>query len=277
LPGDRVIVPRTDYTDSTQPLCFCIATVESNEEIAMADSEIPFSARAASWLGKFAPSCALAGLLGIHIGAVPPIGGYLIFMIGLLCSPLALGFGAKAYFATRDDKDGPGRRGAWFGLASGMLMLSAAIVGAGPGRDKPPINDITTNLEDPPQFASPQQVPDYAGRDMSYPPEFVEIVRAGYPYLESIELSDTAPVAYDKAIATAEYLGWEVVFRDEENLRFDAREESSVFKFVDDVTVRVRASQAGATIDVRSKSRVGRGDIGANAARIMAFTRAVKE
>jgi uncharacterized protein (DUF1499 family) len=45
-----------------------------------------------------------------------------------------------------------------------------------------------------------------------------------------------------------------------------------VFRFVDDVLVRVRpADGGGALVDVRSKSRDGRGDLGVNAARIRAF------
>lgn len=242
----------------------------------MADPDIPRSARIASWLGKFGPSCALAGLLGIHLGAVPPMGGFLFFQLGLLAGLLSLVFGGVAFFATREDSSGIGRTGAWIGLVSGIVMLGTAVVGASPGNGKPAINDITTDLSDPPQFASPEQVADYAGRDMSFPADFVETVRASYSYLKPIELSSSPAVAYEKAIATAETLGWKIVHRDPEALRFDAQEQTSVFKFIDDVTVRIRPSGSGATIDLRSKSRVGKGDIGANAARIMAFTTAIR-
>ena len=52
-----------------------------------------------------------------------------------------------------------------------------------------------------------------------------------------------------------------------------ARQTSKVFRFVDDILVRVRPGDGGgALVDVRSKSRVGRGDMGVNAARIRAFT-----
>jgi len=44
-----------------------------------------------------------------------------------------------------------------------------------------------------------------------------------------------------------------------------------IFRFVDDVSVRVRPDTGGAKIDVRSKSRDGKGDIGTNARRIRTF------
>ena len=53
--------------------------------------------------------------------------------------------------------------------------------------------------------------------------------------------------------------------------RLEATDTSAFFGFKDDVVVRVRASDAGSRIDVRSKSRVGLGDVGANARRVRAF------
>jgi len=48
----------------------------------------------------------------------------------------------------------------------------------------------------------------------------------------------------------------------------EATDTSRIFRFVDDIVVRIRPEAEGARIDVRSKSREGKGDLGANAARI---------
>ncbi len=53
--------------------------------------------------------------------------------------------------------------------------------------------------------------------------------------------------------------------------RLEATDRSAFFGFKDDVVVRVRASDAGSRLDVRSKSRVGLSDVGANARRVRAF------
>lgn len=245
---------------------------ESNASTDAPTTKIPRSATIASWLGKFAPSCTLAGILGIHLGVVPPLGGFMFFQLGLLAALGALIAGAIAFFATRGEAEGgPGRAATWLGLASGMLMITITIAAAGPGIGSPPINDVTTDYEDPPSFATGAEVPDHAGRDMSFPPAFVATMKSDYAHLQPIELPIPPDAAFRKAIQAADELGWDIVYRNPEEGRFDAQDRSLVFQFVDDVTVRIRPSESGSRVDVRSKSRDGRGDLGVNGARIAAF------
>jgi len=53
--------------------------------------------------------------------------------------------------------------------------------------------------------------------------------------------------------------------------RLEATATTSWFAFKDDVVIRVTPAAAGSRVDIRSKSRVGRSDLGANARRIRAF------
>jgi len=48
------------------------------------------------------------------------------------------------------------------------------------------------------------------------------------------------------------------------------------FGFKDDIAIRVSATADGSKIDIRSKSRVGRGDVGTNARRIRAYAERLK-
>ena len=107
---------------------------------------------------------------------------------------------------------------------------------------------------------------------MSYPAAFVPQVKAGYPDLAPIHVSSDSTAALALVGETARALGWEVVAVDQANGTLLARETSKLFRFVDDVLVRVRSDASGGSIvDVRSKSRVGQGDLGTNAARIRRF------
>jgi uncharacterized protein (DUF1499 family) len=72
-------------------------------------------------------------------------------------------------------------------------------------------------------------------------------------------------------VAAAEGMGWEVVGRDADTGRIEAVDTTRWFGFKDDIAIRVTPAGAGSRIDVRSKSRVGRGDLGTNARRIRAY------
>lgn len=66
-------------------------------------------------------------------------------------------------------------------------------------------------------------------------------------------------------------MGWEIAAEDPSAGRIEATATTRWFRFKDDVIVRVAAQGAGSRIDVRSKSRIGRSDLGANAKRIRAY------
>jgi uncharacterized protein (DUF1499 family) len=57
--------------------------------------------------------------------------------------------------------------------------------------------------------------------------------------------------------------------------RLEATDTTRWFGFKDDVVVRVTPVAEGARVDVRSASRVGQSDLGANARRIRAFLAAL--
>jgi uncharacterized protein (DUF1499 family) len=66
-------------------------------------------------------------------------------------------------------------------------------------------------------------------------------------------------------------MGWELVASDSTAGRIEATATTPWFGFKDDVVVRVRPEGSGSRIDVRSVSRVGKSDVGANAKRIRAY------
>ena len=80
----------------------------------------------------------------------------------------------------------------------------------------------------------------------------------------------------ERAAAIARDLGWEVVNEDPSQGIVEATDTTFWFGFKDDVAVRVRADGQGSRVDVRSVSRVGQGDLGANAQRIGEFLQKMK-
>ena len=82
--------------------------------------------------------------------------------------------------------------------------------------------------------------------------------------------------AYEAAIAAARTQRWTLGLQDRDAGRFEATSRSFWYGFTDDIAVRVRPRHGGSVVDVRSVSRVGISDMGANARRIRAFTEALR-
>ena len=221
------------------------------------------------FLGALGVFDAVLGPVLVHLGVVRPLGGFLFFGSGLAFGLLALILSPFALRATRASSGRVGRGLAWLGLACGALLVTIVVVARQPAAGLPAINDITTDVADPPAFPND---PAALGRDMSYPAAFGPQVKAAYPDLVPIRVSSDPARALALAEETARELGWEVVSVDPAAGTLVARQTTRIFRFVDDVVVRVRpGADGGALVDVRSKSRDGRGDLGTNARRIRAF------
>jgi uncharacterized protein (DUF1499 family) len=91
---------------------------------------------------------------------------------------------------------------------------------------------------------------------------------------------------FDAALDVAREHGWQVVASDRTAGHIDAIASTFWFGFKDDVVIRLRSTSASAPvdepgavtrIDMRSKSRVGVGDLGANARRIRLFVSAMRD
>ena len=83
--------------------------------------------------------------------------------------------------------------------------------------------------------------------------------------------------AFDRALAAVESMGWVLVAAERDAGRIEATDTTFWFGFTDDIVVRLRPAGAGTRVDVRSVSRVGIGDVGANAARIRAYIQRLTE
>jgi uncharacterized protein (DUF1499 family) len=148
-----------------------------------------------------------------------------------------------------------------------LIPLSYVLWHVQIARSVPAIHDITTDVDDPPEIRALAGVPE---RSLTYDRDNVPQQRAAYADIETIATDQPADVVFRRALEVAAELGWDVVDSDPPR-RFQAVDTTLWFGFEDDVVVRVRPFGIGSVIDLRSASRVGRSDIGANAARIRAF------
>ena len=161
-------------------------------------------------------------------------------------------------------------------IALGLVVLTPMMVSLikEPTR-YPPIHDITTDIQTPPQFsfltderAGAKNTLVYGGK------EIAEQQLAAFPDIKPIKSTLSAEQAYLKSIDIAQSMGWEIAYQDQKALRFEATARTPFFNFADDVVVQVLSIETASIINVRSVSRIGRGDRGVNAQRIRDFAKA---
>lgn len=167
----------------------------------------------------------------------------------------------------------------------------------------PPLHDIQTDWSDPIQYSETLMaarvaqgetnpvldaptVPDYAearwpgtaGRLVSEVQEEAETKEAGkgtvYPTLETLYFdgapSDVAAIAEQ----VMDRKGWDIVSAAADGansngaIQIEATATSGWFGFKDDIAIRVRPESGVTRVDIRSTSRVGLSDLGANSTRV---------
>jgi uncharacterized protein (DUF1499 family) len=157
------------------------------------------------------------------------------------------------------------KRSVWVVPGSVLLLTLSG------GGDVPPIHDISTDTDNPPVFVAAVEARGDNSNSVDTTAETVAQQITAYPDITPLTSGLDAKQAYARALATAEDLGWEVLAQYPGNGMIEAVATTAVMAFKDDIAIRVSATEAGSVIDVRSVSRVGLSDLGANAKRIRAF------
>jgi uncharacterized protein (DUF1499 family) len=163
-------------------------------------------------------------------------------------------------------------------LAAGIAGLALALLVAGPplyywrlGGLVPPINDISTDIDNPPRFVAVLALRTSAENPVDYRAGAAAQQKLAYPDIAPAMLDLPPAQAFARAERAARALGWEVVAVAPGDLRIEATDTTLLFGFKDDIVIRVAAAGSGSRVDVRSQSRVGKGDFGVNAERIRKF------
>ncbi|MEE4186242.1 MAG: DUF1499 domain-containing protein [Gammaproteobacteria bacterium] len=212
----------------------------------------------------------VAGLAAGQLG-VGPFVAMLTITAATLVAIIAGITGAIGLLRSGGSGAGSGVGLVWLAVILGVAGIAntAARMGAGGA----PIHDISTDTADPPAFVAvaelrgPNDNPaEYAG------PETAAQQAAAYPDLQTLVLADPYSLVFATALEVAERMGWEIVASDANAGRIEATATTPFVGFKDDVVIRIRDRSPQTLVDVRSKSRLGMGDMGVNAKRIRDYT-----
>ena len=162
-----------------------------------------------------------------------------------------------------------------------MALIVALVTVAIPFRlqraaaSAPPIHDITTDTKNPPTFAAVVPLRADAPNKLEPSPEAMRLQEQAYPDLKPLLLDAPAARVFERAVQAARDAKWEIVAADAAANRIEATDTTPWFGFKDDVVVRLTPAGERTVVDVRSVSRVGRGDTGTNARRVREYLAAL--
>jgi uncharacterized protein (DUF1499 family) len=174
---------------------------------------------------------------------------------------------------------------AWRGIAIAILAFAAGgLIAYVPWhydqirQQVPRIHDITTDPDNPPAFVVAVPLREAAGSDrVAYEgARIAEQQRAAYPAIVPLTLAVAPAAAFNRALDTAQRMGWTILAADDAAGRIEASDRSRWFGFTDDIVIRISALGAGSRVDLRSASRLGGGDFGVNAARVGGYLAALR-
>jgi uncharacterized protein (DUF1499 family) len=236
---------------------------------------------AALWcrrLALFAMAVAGIGIGLVKINLVDSLSGLAVVSAALLVGCVAGLFGFSAFVAIWRT----GRRG--LGIALGGLVLTAALLAfpaflAFQAIRLPLQNDAATDLVDPPDFSRSSLALAARGGHVNgeLPQAWREAQRKTWPDLQPIMLDLDIAEAWPLVQAAVTNLHWRVVERQapggrQGNARLEAIDFSFLLGLPDDITIRLRPAVGQTRVDIRSASRYGRHDFGANPLRIEKFS-----
>lgn len=231
-------------------------------------------AQLAAWsrrLALFALAVAAMSILIVRSNLLEVEPALATFAAALVFAALAILLALAAFVAIwRQGKAGLGA--ALSGLFLGLLLLAYPGYLGYRATKLPPISDITTDAGNPPRFEAlarsrPADRIGYPGAAAA------QKQAAAYPDIVPLQVSVPVRVAYDVTLALVLKRKWHVAelrppVGNRREAAIEATARTPIMGFRDDVVIRISPTREGARVDMRSASRVGLYDFGANAARI---------
>jgi len=168
-----------------------------------------------------------------------------------------------------------GRQGAARVFVGSVVALALLALPAGAwvlSLNTPQINDVSTDLTEPPEFTEAKDERTADANPVDYPGEhFAELQRQNYPDLKSLVVPRPTEDAYELVLQALAKLKLKTSLElppeeDEDSPGFiELSDRSLILGLTDDVVIRVLGEDKTSRIDVRSASRYGANDFGRNA------------
>jgi uncharacterized protein (DUF1499 family) len=236
-----------------------------------------------TWLATLARRLAIFSLpvialsVALHrLGLLEYEVAYVAFTAGLAVALLATIVAIAAFVVIWNE----GLRGLGRAIAAfviGVAVIAWPLYEIARSSTLPAISDVTTDFSDPPRFIAVASARPSGANPVAYPGEAAASrQREAYPAVQPFEADMNPDEAFNIALSIVERRGWRVLDSvtprgGQREGRIEAVALTLIMGFREDVSIRIRNSGNLVRIDMRSASRYGTHDFGANARRIESF------
>jgi hypothetical protein len=233
--------------------------------------------RWSSRIALFAASLMAVDLVLHRLTSFPTLAAINLFAVGMAGMALA-SLVALVAFVQIWRRGYKGAGSAAIGILLPALLLAWPLSYLPAFLNLPPINDVTTDVEQPPRFVELARQRGQEGNPIDYPAErFAELQQKAYPDLRTFVIDRSAEESFELVEEVVRKFRWRVAASTPPSTRppkggtLEATEQTLLAGFTDDVAIRVEGGANQTRVDVRSASRYGHHDFGQNASRVRRF------
>lgn len=154
-------------------------------------------------------------------------------------------------------------------LSLGLLMLPLVFVMW--VRDYPLINDVTTDVANPPAFVAVANLRGPGDNRVAYRARLAEEQLIAYPDIKPMQIARPTEEAYALVVDAVKRLKMDIVREEPPDPEagtpgaIEAVDRTLILGLYEDIAIRVAGDGESARVDIRSASRFGRADMGNNA------------
>lgn len=211
----------------------------------------------------------LAGIIGGYFRFLSPQIAFGLYLIGMV-------LGVIFTIAGIIDASKNGSSARTILLVCALIPAINLVYALVEARNYPMINDISTDLVYPPDLEIAAKSEDNAGKPLKFPMDFKKDIEESYPDISPLALKMSVDDVHINAMEAIEGLSnWAITSNQigvTETI-IEGTVTSEIFGFVDDFVIRLKKPGGGfgCVVDMRSRSRMGKGDMGKNAEHIREF------
>ena len=204
---------------------------------------------------------------------------FLAFSLGLAASLMVWLVALVAILVGKIRRRPVESRLTWVAVLAVLPVLAVfSMIGPG-GFQAPLIHDVSTDTDNPPVFVLALNDRTVSENSLDYVGDAIaRQQRQAYPDIQPLLLAASADEVKRAVQQYIDAQGWRLLGVSTSNgdLKIEAVASTVFMGFEDDVVFRLSETAQGTLLDMRSVSRLGKGDLGANAARIRHATENIR-